>query len=366
MTQFIAEVGANPGRSAHRQSIEAARILYAAREAVARLFNAPDPLRVVFTANVTEALNLALYGWLRPGDQVITSGMEHNAVMRPLRDLEAQGVFVAVIPCSTQGALDPDDLRRAIRPETALICLNHASNVSGGLLPLREVGQIARDHGLPLLADLAQSGGLIPVDMEADGIDLLAFTGHKSLLGPMGTGGLILGPRIDLERLKPLRRGGTGSRSELETQPEFAPDRYESGTPNLPGLAGLAAGIAWLQGQGLDSIHAQEQALMAQLIAGLRDIPGLTIYGPPGVAGRTATLAFNLRGISPAEAGERLDEQAGILCRVGLHCAPAAHRSLGSFPEGSVRFSLSPFTTAAEITQAVEAVARLAREAAHA
>jgi len=225
MVRFVNEVGANPGRAGHRLAVEAGRIVYGAREAIAELFNAADPLRVVFGQNVTEGLNLALRGLLRPGDHVVTSSIEHNSVMRPLRALEEQGVALSVVPCSPQGLMDPRDLERAIRPNSKMMVLNHASNVVGTILPVGEAGRIAREHELLLLVDTAQSAGAYPLDMQAEQIDLLAFTGHKSLYGPMGSGGLIVGERGNAPDLVPLKRGGTGSRSEWEEQPLFLPDR---------------------------------------------------------------------------------------------------------------------------------------------
>lgn len=363
MMYFLNDIGASPGRSAHRLAVESGRIVYDAREKIAALFNALDPLRVVFGANVTEALNLALRGWLRPGDHVITSSMEHNSVMRPLRALERHGVEVTVVRCSPEGCLDPADVETAIRPNTTLVVLNYASNVVGALLPVAEVGRIARRHNLLLLVDAAQTGGAYPVDMQADNIDLLAFTGHKSLHGPMGTGGLIIGERVEATRLEPLKRGGTGSRSELEEQPEFLPDMGESGTPNAVGLAGLAAGVRWVLEQGVETLRAYEMQLAQQLIDGLRDIPGVTVYGSPDASRRTATVSFNIAGLEPSEVGLRLDEANGIMCRVGLHCAPAAHRTLGTFPVGTVRFGLGAFNTIEEVNMAVKAVRQLAGEA---
>lgn len=363
MMQFMHETGANPGRGAHRLALEAGRAVYRAREAVARLFNAADPLRVAFTLNVTEALNLALRGLLKPGQHVITSGIEHNAIMRPLRMLERAGVSLTVVPCSAIGLLDPDDVHAAIRSHTALIALNHASNVVGTITPVAEVGRIAREHSIPLLVDVAQSGGAIPVDMEAMQIDLLAFTGHKSLLGPMGTGGLILHDAFDDARMEPLFRGGTGSNSELEEQPDFLPDKYESGTPNGVGLAGLEAGVNWVLSRGVETIQSHERALTALLLDGLGQIPGVKIYGPRDASSQTATVSFNLTGMDVGEVGLRLDEEYGILCRVGLHCSPAAHRTIGTYPDGTVRFGLGAMNTHAEVLQALEAVRALAMEA---
>ncbi len=361
MVAFLEKVGANPGRSGHRTSIEAARIVYDTREAVATLFHAPDPLRVAFGLNVTEALNLALYGLLQPGDHVVTSSMEHNSVMRPLRALEKQGIAVSVVPCSPEGFLDPQAVEDALRPETALVVLNHASNVCGTRLPVREVSTICRRHNLLLLVDTAQTGGAIPVDMQAEGIDLLAFTGHKSLYGPMGTGGLILGERVDPDRLKPLKQGGTGSRSEWEEQPTFLPDRFESGTPNAVGLAGLNAGVRWLLAKGVEQVSAHECELCQQLIDGLAAISGVRVYGGLDARQQTATVAFNIHGLEPSTVGLRLDEDYGILCRVGLHCAPAAHHTLGTFPEGCVRFGLGALTTSSAVHHTIEAVQELAR-----
>lgn len=361
MARFITEVGANPGRSGHRLSVEAGRIVYAAREAVAQLFNAPDPLRVVFGLNATEGINLALRGLLRPGDHVVTSSMEHNSVMRPLRALEREGVEVTIVSCSPEGMLDPQAVLAAIRPHTRLVVLNHASNVTGTLLPVAEVGRALRQINGPLLVvDAAQSGGAVPIDMQADGIDLLAFTGHKSLYGPTGTGGLIIGGRVPLEEFRPLIRGGTGSRSEREEQPDFLPDMCESGTPNAVGLAGLEAGVRWVLERGVEAIRAHEVALSGRLSDGLREIPGVTVYGPADARLRTAVVSFNIAGMEPSEVGMRLDEEYGIMCRVGLHCAPAAHRTIGTFPSGTVRFALGAFSTREDVDAALQAVARLA------
>ena len=284
-------------------------------------------------------------------------------MMRPLRALEREGVEVTVVSCSPEGFLDPADVRKAIQPNTTMIALNHASNVVGTLLPVADVGRIARQHDLLLLVDTAQTGGAYPIDMQTDGIDLLGFTGHKSLYGPMGTGGLIIGDRVDLARLEPLVRGGTGSRSEQEEQPDFLPDMGESGTPNVVGLAGLGAGLRWVLERGVATIRAHELALTRQLIAGLSDIPGVTIYGGLEATRQTATVSFNIDEMPPSEVGLRLDEEYEVMCRVGLHCAPAAHKTLGTFPVGTVRFGLATFNTPEEVEAAVGAVAQLAQEA---
>jgi len=363
MTHFLTDIGASAGRSAHRQAVESSRIVYDAREAVADVFNASDPLRVVFGLNVTESLNLVLRGYLEAGDHVITSSMEHNAVMRPLRQLEREGVQVTVLPCSPQGFLDPATIEPAIRRNTVMIVLNHGSNVVGTLLPVAEAGRIARAHDLLLAVDTAQTAGAYPIDMQADQIDLLGFTGHKGLYGPMGTGGLVIGERVDVDRLDPLKRGGTGSRSEHEEQPDFLPDKCESGTPNVVGLAGLVAGIRFIQETGVDTIRVHEVALAQRLIHGLQSIPGVIVYGSGDAELQTATVSFNVQGRLPSDVSLRLDEEFAIMCRVGLHCAPAAHRTIGTFPAGTVRFGMGYFNTAQEVDRALEAVAAIAREA---
>ncbi len=356
MIEFMEQVGANPGRSGHRLSVEAGRVVYAAREAVAGLFHALDPLRVTFGLNVTEALNLALRGLLRPGDHVITGSMEHNSMMRPLRALQNEGVELTIVPCTAQGQLDPADVEQAIRPHTRLIAFNHASNVIGTLLPVAEVGQIARRHDLLFLVDTAQSGGAYPVDMQNDAIDLLAFTGHKGLLGPTGTGGLIVGERVELAQMQPLKRGGTGSRSEREEQPDFLPDCFESGTPNVVGLAGLNAAVRWILQRGVATIRAHEMGLTRRLIDGLCKIPGVQVYGTRDAGQQTATVSFNVTGLEPSEVGLKLDEDFAIMCRVGLHCAPAAHKTIGTFPTGTVRLGLGVLNTQVEIDAALQAV----------
>lgn len=363
MLHFLEETGANPGRSGHRLSIEAARMVYETRVALAELFGAQDPLRVIFGLNITDGLNLALQGLLRAGDHVVTSSMEHNAVMRPLNELAQRGVQTTKVACSDDGSQDANLVEAAIQSNTRLIVLNHASNVCGTILPIREIGQIARKHGLFFLLDSAQTAGILPIDIENDGIDLLAFTGHKSLYGPMGTGGLVVGPRLMTSQLLPMRQGGTGSRSEQEVQPDFFPDRYESGTPNALGLAGLLAALRWLKDEGIEAIREREEALCAELLAALGEIEGVNLYGTRDSNKQTATVAFNIRGMESSTVGLRLDEEFDILCRVGLHCAPSAHRSLGSFPDGSVRFGLGAFNSSEDVRFAVDAVRQLAKEA---
>jgi len=362
MVKFMEEIGANPGRSGHLLSIEAARILYETREAFSTLFRVKDPSRIVFTLNATESINLALKGLLRPGDHIITSSMEHNSVMRPLRYLEKKGVELSILPCSSNGTLNPQDAERKIKSNTKMIILNHASNVIGTLLPIKEVGLIARNHNLLFLVDAAQTAGAYPIDMETEKIDLLAFTGHKSLYGPQGTGGLVIGERIEEKEMIPLKQGGTGSRSEFEEQPDFLPDRFESGTPNGVGIAGLLAGIQFVLEKGTEHIRQYESNLIGKLINGLEEIPQIKLYGSENKEERMATLSFNIAQLSPSNVSFYLEKESGILCRPGLHCAPSAHKTIGTFPEGTVRFSLSYFNTEEEVDRAIDALNSIAKE----
>ncbi len=362
MNKFMEEVGANPGRSGHFLSIEAARIIYETREALSVLFHVKDSSRIVFTLNATESINLALNGLLKPKDHVITSSMEHNSVMRPLRDLEKKGIELSVIPCSKEGMLDAGEVERRIQSNTKMVVLNHASNVTGTLLPIIAVGEIARAHNLLFLVDAAQTAGAYPIDVERDGIDLLAFTGHKSLYGPQGTGGLVIGERIDEKEMIPLKQGGTGSRSEFEEQPDFLPDRFESGTPNGVGIAGLLAGIRFVLEKGVEQIRQNEITLTEKLIEGLKKISRVKRYGPQIQKNQIATLSFNIEQLSPSDVAHRLEKEFGVLCRSGLHCAPAAHRTIGTFPEGTVRFGLSAFNNEADIEAAIRTVSQISKQ----
>lgn len=359
MQEFLERAGGNPGRSGHRLSIAAGRVLYEAREAVAELFHVPDPLRVIFTSNATHALNLALYGLLQAGDRVVTTSMEHNAVMRPLRHLEARGTEVIVVPCASDGGVDLNAMGEALTQEARLVVVNHASNVVGTIAPLAELSALAHGAGALLLLDAAQTAGVLPIDMQAMGIDLLAFTGHKGLLGPPGTGGLVLGETVKPEEIEPLTRGGTGSRSEYEQQPDFLPDKFESGTPNGVGIAGLGAGIAWVMQHGVKTIREHEVELTRLLLEGLSTMRGVNLYGPLDPQRRTAVVSFTVEGRQVSEIGQRLDEEHGVLCRVGLHCAPAAHRTIGTFPKGTVRFAPGVTTTPQEIEEALAALERV-------
>lgn len=359
MDSFMRHVGASPGRSGHHLSIEAGRIVYETREAIAQLFGTDDPKRIIFTPNATEALNLALRGMLHPRDHVVTSSMEHNSVMRPLRALERKGVEITVVNCSPEGFLNPQNIERAIKPNTKLITLNHASNVVGTVLPIAEVGQIARRHEIPFLVDAAQTAGCYQIDVKAMNIDLLAFSGHKGLYGPQGVGGLYLGKGME-HKVEPLTYGGTGSYSEYEYQPDFLPDKYESGTPNTVGLAGLCSGVNFVLSQGVDGMRRKEEALIELLINGLKTVPGVIIYGKGDSQRQVAVLSFNIAGLIPSEVAMQLEEGFQILCRPGLHCAPIAHKTIGTFPRGTVRLSPGYFNSDEDIEISIEAVRKIA------
>ncbi|MGD0152775.1 MAG: aminotransferase class V-fold PLP-dependent enzyme [Thermacetogeniaceae bacterium] len=358
IVETLREKGANPGRGSHQLSLAAGRVVYHTRGLLAELFNVHDPSRIVFTLNCTEALNLALKGFLKPGDHVVTSSMEHNSMIRPLKALSAFGVEYTVVPCNQRGELDPAGLEQALQANTKMIALIHASNVTGTLLPIAEAGLLARQHGLALLVDAAQTAGIFPLDVEKLNIDLLAFPGHKGLYGPPGTGGLYVRDGISLV---PLRYGGTGSQSESEEQPNIMPEMFESGTVNTIGIAGLGAGVEFLLEEGLDRIREHEATLLEQLRFGLAAIPGLILYGP-GQQPQAPVLSVNIRGNDSGEVAFLLDRIYQIAIRAGLHCAALAHRTLGTTKQGVVRFGLSYFNTAEEIGQAIKAMEELGRD----
>lgn len=359
---FLQEAGANPGRAGHRMAAAAAAAIAETRLALARLIHAPSPSRVIFTTSATDGLNQAILGLLRPGDHAVTTTMEHNSVSRPLSLAADTGAEVTRVPVAPHGIVQPDDVAAAIRPNTRLIAMTHASNVTGAIQPVERIAQIARERDVLMLVDGAQTVGAMPVDVESLGIDLLAFPGHKGLMGPPGTGGLYIGPRVEGERLSPRRAGGTGLRSEEDHQPDELPWRYESGTLNTVGIAALGAGIRWLTAEGVEQIREREGRHTARLVEGLTSIPGITVYRPDGDPMQTqaAVVSFRLEKWEPAEIGVILDQSFEIACRTGLHCAPDACRTIGAFPQGTVRFSPGPFTTDDEIDAAVAAVAEIA------
>ncbi len=359
MVDVLERAGGNPGRSGHRLSIEAARLMYDTREDIARLFNSGDPMRVIFTGGATHAINIVLKGLLKSGNRVVVSSVEHNAVMRPLRNLEERGVALKVVSCASDGSLDINDMAGAVNVDTRLVVITHASNVVGTILPVAEIAAIAHRAGALLLVDAAQTAGVLPIDMKALGIDFLAFTGHKGLQGPPGTGGLVIGDHVDISQMEPLVQGGTGSQSELEEQPQHLPDKFESGTPNFAGIAGLRAGISWVRTKGIETVRAHEKRLTGFLIDGLSNIAGLKLYGTRDPDRTVAIVSFTAKDRRVSEIGLELDEEYGVLTRVGLHCAPAAHKTIGTFPKGTVRLAPGFFTAVDDIKEAVAAIKRV-------
>ena len=356
VAHHLNEIGGNPGRAAHAPAREAGRVIDRTRRSLAKLLGNVEPSRILCTPSTTVALNLAFKGLLQARDHVVTTAMEHNSVMRPLHGLQKLGISHSQIPCSPSGELDPADIPPLIRPQTRLIALIHGSNVTGNLMPVSEVGKMAREHDIFLLVDAAQTMGRIPIDPQESNIDLLAGPGHKGLLGPMGTGFLYVRPGLELE---PLWEGCTGTYSESMEQPETWPERFESCTLNAPGLAGLAAGIAEVQKLGLEAIAAHEQSLIESLAAGLSQLPGIVLYGSPDKSSCAGTLSFNVQELDCSEVAHILDTAYAIAVRSGLHCAPAAHRTINTFPHGTVRASVGPYNTQEDIQTLIGAVSEI-------
>lgn len=361
LDDFARHRAGNPGRSGHKLALAAQAVMDEARRQLAALLNAPDPSHIIFALNCTDAINIALKGLLNPGDHVISSSMEHNAVVRPLAALAKQGVTTTYVQCDATGLLDPADVAAAILPRTRLILTTHASNVTGTIQPIAEIAALAREHDLLFMVDAAQSIGALPLDVQALPVDLIAFPGHKSLLGPTGTGGLYLGERAEM--IRSFREGGTGSASESPEQPDQLPFRLEAGTANVFGIAGLAAGVKFVRETGLQAIMAHEQALNDRLWQGLSEITEITLYGPADPAARTSVVSFNLGDWEPTDVGAILDANFDIAVRPGLHCAPLAHRTLGTFPTGTVRMSCGFFNTPEHIDAAIAAVSEIAASA---
>ncbi len=359
MDRFYRKSGVNPGRSGYDLCMEAGELQNATRKLLTRFFNGRDANRLCFCYNATDALNLIIFGMLREGDHAITTTLEHNSVLRPLFHLSREGgVDVDYVPFDGAGFVDPEDIRRRMRPNTKLVIVNHGSNVIGTIQPIREIGRICREHGVPFVIDASQTAGQTPIDLEADLVDVIAFTGHKSLMGPTGIGGLYVGENVTI---RPSRAGGTGVRSAERFHPEDYPYRLEFGTPNILGIAGLHAGVSWVTARGIDVIAKHEAGLAARLRDGLKAIPEVTLYCQDDPAHHLPVLAFNIRGLEALDSGTLLDVDYDIACRTGLHCAPLVHEQLGTAAiKGAVRFGVGPFNTEGEIDAAVEAVSAIA------
>ena len=357
---FIDSVGDNMNRSGY-DSLEADEMVFETREMLAKLFNFPAPEAVVFTLNITYGLNFLLKGILKPGDHAIVSSMEHNAVMRPLIQLEKTGVDFSRVNCDEMGHLDINHFRSCIRPNTKMTVLTHASNVSGTILPVGQIGEICAEEDILFVVDTAQTAGVLDIDFQKIGADALAFTGHKGLLAPQGIGGFLLSQKVAGE-METLVSGGTGSLSEYEEVPPYLPDKFEAGTPNLPGIYGLHRALQYLSEVGLDFIREKELKLAGYLLEELGEIEGVTIAGPKGTEGRMAVVSADFVGYDNAQVAYWLDKRFGIRTRCGLHCAPSAHKTLGTFPQGTVRFSPGHFNSEADIEKAVTAVRKVLKE----
>ncbi len=363
MTKYATDLGASAGRGAYAEAIETGQLLAECRRDINDLIHGDSAKHVVFTLNCSDALNLALRGLIDPFDagHCVVTAADHNSILRPVHAMSEQwklaSTTVDVDPVTTH--VDPDDIRKAIRPDTKFVAVTHASNVSGAIQPIRDIGEICREMAVPLVVDAAQSIGHIPIDVQADCIDLLAAPGHKALMGPLGTGFLYLRPGME-KRVRPLREGGTGSQSDAAVHPTSMPDRYEPGSHNAIGIAGLLAGVKWIRGKGFDMFERLERGLVETFLGGISDIPGLTLYGPQGVGGRIGVFSVRVDGYEPQELSAVLESEFGLLTRSGIHCAPHIHRAMGTLDGGgTTRLSFGPFTTKQDVRFAADALAQV-------
>jgi cysteine desulfurase / selenocysteine lyase len=364
MTRYATQLGASAGRGAYAEAVECGRALADCRQRLNTLFKGERVEHWIFTLNCSDSLNVAIKGLIRGSgpSHAICTHIDHNSILRPLNALVDQKALTQTrVPVDGQtGLVNPDDIRRAIRSDTKLIAITHVSNVTGTVQPIREIGRIAREHDIPFVVDAAQSAGHLPIDVQADLIDLLAAPGHKGLLGPLGTGVLYIRPGIE-KILSTIREGGTGSVSENDRQPEFLPDKYEPGSHNAIGIAGLSAGVEWILDQTIDKLYAHEMDLVRTFIDGVSNIEGLTYYGPQGVRNRIGVFSVGVEGFTPTELSKALENRFGILTRPGLHCAPLAHEAIGTTGcGGTTRFSFGPFLTKQDIHFATHALADVA------
>ncbi len=361
MSYYINEVGASVNRSVYAEAADAGLVALALRQRLCRLLGHSDPMHCILTSGATAAINMALKGYLKPGDHCIVSSLEHNAVMRPLVQLEKTGVRFDRVPCDTDGRMDIEVFEKLFRPETRLVAVTHASNVCGALNSVEEICRIANARGVPVLLDGAQTAGHYPIHFEQLGLSALAVPAHKGLLGPSGIGALLLSPAFANE-LTPLVAGGTGSYSDSEELPPILPDRLESGTPNIPGIYGWEAALAFIEGKSMPALRAREIALTTRFLDGVKTLPGVRIVGPHSPEERVGVVSLDFVGHDNAEIAFALDQEHGILTRCGLHCAPNAHKVLGTFPQGTVRFSFGWATSEREIDITIEAVRKLTEE----
>ncbi|MBK5251654.1 MAG: aminotransferase class V-fold PLP-dependent enzyme [Peptostreptococcaceae bacterium] len=355
MNRYITEVGSSVNRGAYDSAFSAENVVFETREKIAELFNFDKPENVVFTKNITESLNVLIKGLLIAGDHVVVSSVEHNAVMRPLMALKKRGVDFSRAACDDEGNLDIEDFKRQIKENTKAVIMTHGSNVSGTILDLESVGVVCREKGIPFIVDAAQTAGFLNIDMQRIGADAIAFTGHKSLLGPQGTGGFAIRDSL-VERVSTFIEGGTGSLSEMEEQPTYMPDKFESGTPNVVGIFGLHAALCHIEKTGVEKIAMRELEMTGHFIDGLLEIPEARLAGRKDLLKRTAVVSIDFEGRDNALIAHELSKRYGISTRCGLHCAPAAHKTLGTFPQGTVRFSLGYWATMEEVDYALKSI----------
>lgn len=360
MADYITNCGININRGSYSLAYDVEDTIYTTRHRLHTLFNGHDPSHVIFTQNVTMSLNMVIKGLLKAGDHVLVSSMEHNAVMRSLTQLLDKGITFDTIPCDSTGSIQMDSIEPLIRPNTVALIINHASNVCGTIQPLESIGAICKAHNLQFIVDAAQTAGVIPIDVKACHIDALCFTGHKGLLGPQGIGGIILTKEM-AQTLTPLIAGGTGSFSHLETMPTHMPDAFESGTLNLPGIIGLNEGLAYIESVGMRTIHNHELALTKTFLEGLQDIEHINVIGKQNLQDRTAVVSITIDGMDAASIAYELESTYHIMTRVGLHCAPRAHQTLGTYPEGTVRFSFGYANTLEDVEAALSALSTIAK-----
>lgn len=358
MSDYITNRGININRGSYALAYDVEDIIYTTRQRLHTLFNGHDPSHVIFTQNVTMSLNMVIKGLLKAGDHVLVSSMEHNAVMRPLTQLRDKGITFDIIPCDKMGSIQLESMDSLIRPNTVAMIINHASNVCGTIQSLESIGPICKAHNLQFIVDAAQTAGVIPIDVKACHIDALCFTGHKGLLGPQGIGGIILTKEM-AQNLTPLIAGGTGSFSHLETMPTHMPDAFEAGTLNLPGIIGLNEGLSYIESQGMENIHNHELALTQAFLEGLQSIDVVNIIGKQDIQDRTAVVSITIDSMDPASIAYELESTYHIMTRVGLHCAPRAHQTLGTYPEGTVRFSFGYANTHEDVVSALSALHRI-------
>jgi cysteine desulfurase family protein len=358
--KFCATACVNPGRSTYDLALEAEAMMRNARRKLTELFGGADPNRLVFGYNATDALNLVIFGFLHKGGHVVSTRLEHNSVLRPIAHcVDDFGAEATLVPFDGRGYVDPDEIRRAIRRDTKLVVVNHGSNVIGTVQPVAAVGAVCREAAVPLCIDAAQTAGVVPIDMRAMNVDIVAFTGHKSLVGPMGIGGLCVAPGVTIPH---SRAGGTGIKSAERRHPEDYPNRLEFGTPNMMGIAGVYNGVAFIESQGGPArIHEREMRLARTLWEGLRETPGVQLYCADSLEERTPVFSFNIGEIDPGQVGTRLDVDFHVACRTGLHCAPLVHEGIGTSPRGTVRFSIGPLTKPEDVQAGLDAVRELAR-----